>query len=647
MKMSRLGKVSVAAIAMMMSALPLQAQASGIPNAPVIAQLGPLSTAAINLVFQAPDSGGDTITSYDIWTSDDHGLTYNFHGTGTPNGSSSTLRFGLAASPAIARFVKVRARTATTEGSWSQPVEMFTTGARPMRVYIQAPDGTPIIGGAVTWNMPQTPAGGTAHSSVTYGLSTEGFIDLPQAPAGEATFTLTNGQLPNGVLVSGTFGAVLGYPSTVLQTVRPPSALHVISVEMPNGLPIANAHIDVNSSDMTDTQTRQGFTFSLPDSGLLSATPDFGPVVSPSPTPTASETSTPTPSPSGTPTPTPTVTVTVTATPIPTPSQTDSSSDADQSDWGNDVIDPANYSDDYWDYSQFDYSWADWNYSLRMRRSLTAPVPQHGVTGNVVVDGAVVASGTTNAMGRFVVKGFTNTVPTATITYDDGVIAQSQTVQLQAPLTRVELSYAPFISAGAPVYDSTLTTAAIIPVAVAEIVEAQKFSAVNTGGTKAHVLPQRARFKVVAPPGKQTAKCPKTASSFATSSTGKARIHVCASVSGNYLIKSLTPGVQSLGAVLIRVKGAPPMPIRKLVGTSKTPGGLSLRWSAPQYTGGANITGYRIVIKKAGKISQTQMTTRAHVVLTGLSHASRYEISVTALTKNGSSAPVSVLVPVV
>ena len=49
----------------------------------------------------------------------------------------------------------------------------------------------------------------------------------------------------------------------------------------------------------------------------------------------------------------------------------------------------------------------------------------------VLAEGDVVASGKTNAMGRFVVKGFTNTVPTATISYDDGVISQSQTVQLQ------------------------------------------------------------------------------------------------------------------------------------------------------------------------------------------------------------------------
>jgi len=633
--MSRFGKTTVATVVMMLCALPLQAKASGVPSAPVISQLGPLSTTAINLVFQAPDSGGDVITNYDIWSSDDHGQTYNFHGTGLPTGDSLTLRFGLVASPAIARFVKVRARTASAEGAWSQPVEMFTTGARPMRVYIQAPDGTPIIGGAVTWNMPQTPGGGTAHSSVTYGLTNEGYIDLPQAPAGEALFTLTGGQLPNGVLVSGSFGAILGYPSTILQTVRPPSALHVLSVEMPNGLPIANAHIDVNSSDMTDTQTRQGFTFSLPDSGLLSATPDFGPIVSPNPSPTASESSTPSASPSATPIATP------------TPSQTDSGSPADLSDWGADVIDPANYSVDYWDYAQYDYSWSDWNYSLRSRRNLNAPIPRRPATGNVVVEGDVVASGTTNAMGRFVVKGFTSTVPTATISYDDGVIAQSQVVQLQATLTKVELSYAPFISAGAPVYDSTLTSAAVIPVAVAEIVEAQGFSVVSTGGAKAHVLAQRARFKVVGPHGKNTATCAKTAASFTTSARGMTRVRVCASVSGNYLIKSLTPGVQSLGAVLIRVKGAPSMPIRKLVGRSKAPGVIALRWDKPQYSGGTKITGYRVVVRKASKVVKTQVTAMSRLSFTGLSHASRYEISVAALTKNGSSASVSVLVPVV
>ncbi|NBY14737.1 MAG: hypothetical protein EBQ72_00060, partial [Actinobacteria bacterium] len=267
---------------------PLQARASAIPSAPVISQLGPLSSTAINLTFQTPDSGGDPIVAYDIWTSDDRGLNYGFHGVGTPTESSGIQRFGIAASAALARFVKVRARTATTEGAWSTPVEMYTTGARPMRVYVQAPDGTPIMGGKVTWNMPRTPSGGTAKSSVTYGLTTDGFIDLPSAPAGGAIFSITDGQLPNGVLVTGTIATVLGYSKTILQIVRPPAAIHVVSVEMPNGLPIANAKVDIYSNDMTDTQTRQGFTFKISDSELLPATPDYGPIVSPSPDPTPS-----------------------------------------------------------------------------------------------------------------------------------------------------------------------------------------------------------------------------------------------------------------------------------------------------------------------------------------------------------------------
>lgn len=645
MKKFNLKKIAIAGIVLSLSWVPLQAKAVVVPSAPIISQLGPLSTAAINITFQSPDSGGDPITSYDIWASDDHGLTYSFHGTGAPSGTS-LQRFGLAASAAIARVVKVRARTSTTEGTWSQPVEMFTTGARPMRVFIQAPDGTPIIGGAVTWDMPQTPSGGKAHSSVTYGLSTGGYLDLPQAPAGEATFTLVNGQLPNGVLVSGSIGAVLGYPNTKLNIVRPPSALHVVSVEMPNGLPIANASVEVNSTDMTDTQVRQGFTFKLPDSGLLSATPDYGPVVSPAPIPEASESASPssTASQTSSPTPTPTVTVTVTATPTPTDEEQIYD---DEYDWGSDVIDPANYDDDYWDYEEFDYGWSDWSDYVKSPNYFTNRSAESGSKSNVVVDGDVVASGKTNAMGRFVVKGFTNTVPTATISYDDGVISQSETVQLQAPFTRVELSYAPFLSAGSAEYDSSLTGPAIIPVAVAEIVDSQRMSLLATKRLSAQVRPQRARFKIIAPSGSKKASCKKTASTFSTGSNGKTKIKVCASVSGNYLIKSLTPGVQSLGAVLIRVKGAPPMAVRKLVGTSKKPGSIALRWTAPKYAGGTKVISYAVTIKKGGRIVLKKTFTKTSGTINGLDHAKRYEVSVIAVTKFGSGSVSQILVPVI
>ena len=633
-------------LAFVMVAVPLQAMASPVPAAPVISQLGPLSSVAMNLTFRIPDSGGDPITSYDIWTSDDHGQTYSGHFTGTPSGSSTTLRFGISVSAASARFVKVRARTANEVGNWSEPVEMFTTGARPMRVYIQAPDGTPVIGGSVTWVIPETPSGGSAKSSVTYGLTTDGYIDLPQAPAGETTFTLKNGALPNGVLVSGTIRAVLGYPSTILQIVRPPSAIHVVSVEMPNGLPIANAHVEVNSTDMTDAQTRQGFTFTLPDSGLLSATPDYGPIASPSPIASDSPTPTPTVTVTETATPAPTVTVTETATP-------DSGSE-DSYDWGSDVVDIANYDDYYWDYSEYDYYWSDWSdyFKSHPRHTLRSHQLQAGNTAkasNVVVEGDVVASGSTNAMGRFVVKGFTNTVPTATVTYDDGIISQSQTVQLQTPLTHVELSYSPFVSAGAPVYDSTLSTPAIIPVAVAEIsdpVSPLRY-VTSTNRSKASVIPQKVKFKVIPPAGKKTAKCKSTAASFTTGSNGKAKINICASVSGNYILKSLTPGVQSLGAVLIRVKGAPSMPVRRLVGFSKKPGSLSLSWKTPVYAGGARITGYKVVVKKGSRTVVIKTVTKLATSLTGLSHATRYQVSVSVVTKNGTSNSAQILVPVV
>jgi len=517
-------------------------------------------------------------------------------------------------------MAKVRVNTAAGAGSWSAPVEMYTTGARSMRVYVQAPDGTPIVGGAITWTMPTTPAGGSAHSSLTYGLTSEGYIDLPSAPAGEATFTLTNGELPNGILVSGQMGAILGHKSTVLQIVHPPTALHVVRVVMPNGLPISDVTVDVNSVDMTDTQTRQGFTFTLPDSGLLSATPDNGPAAEPSP--------------SDTPTPDPTV-----------------SEEPDTYDYGSDVIDEANYDDEYWDYEEYDYFWVDWYFWLRKPAAFLSNM-LHGSGSHpqsVIAEGDVVASGKTNAMGRFVVKGFTNTVPTATISYDDGVISQSQTVQLQLPLTTVELPYAPFVSAGLGDVTATVDTPALIPVAVTDVSNQASFrQSVVARRYATSVIRQKAKFKIVPPKGAPKGHCKGVASTYSTSSTtGKVSAKVCATVSGNYLVKSLTPGVRSLGAVQVKVRGGAPSAVRFVKGVSKTPGSVFLSWKAPKYLGGATVQQYKVTMTIAGHKSITRVTSKPTLTVSGLSHAKSYKVSVTALTKYGASKAASIRCPIV
>lgn len=595
------------------------AHAAQAAAAPAIVQRLPLGSSFIDLSFHNPSTYGSEISGYDIWASDDAGASYSLKYTApAPTDPSALVLLRIPATQAIARFVKVRVNTPAGSGLWSDSVDMYTTGARPMRVYIQAPDGTPIIGGSVTWNMPTNAAGISAHSSTAYGLATDGYIDLPSVPAGHIDFTLVNGELPNGVLVSGKLATVIGFKSTVLQIVRPPDALHVVNVVMPNGLPISGVQVDVNSEDMADTQNRQGFTFTLPDSGLLPATPDSGPAVAPTNTPTD------------------------TTTPDPT-------DDSGYTDYGSDVIDVANYDNYYWDYVEFDHFWANlvyWGRQNTSHRKFSFS-SSLGRARDVVAAGRIVASGQTNTMGRFLIKGFTSTVPTASISYDDGVISQSQVVQLQKPLTTVELPYAPFVSAVTQEFSANENATVSIPVVVASVSETSSLRALKATKSKPVFLNKVVRIKVISPKDAPRGKCSGVKPTYTTSSNGKVSAKVCATISGNFIIKSLTPGVRSLGAVRINVKGAPSGSVQKLRGISNRSGRVDLTWATPNLTGGAKVTSYQVTYQAPGHKRSLQTVKSLSLILSGLSHATKYTVSVRAVTKNGVGSNATIAVPVV
>jgi len=140
------------------------AQADTAPDAPTITQKKPLGSDFLDITFRNPSTYGFMISGYDIWTSDDGGINFPGHFTApAPTDPSALVYLRIPSSSAVARFVKVRLNTSAGPGSWSAPVLMYTNGARAMRVYVQAPDGTPIIGGSITWTMPTTPSGGSAH----------------------------------------------------------------------------------------------------------------------------------------------------------------------------------------------------------------------------------------------------------------------------------------------------------------------------------------------------------------------------------------------------------------------------------------------------------------------------------------------------
>lgn len=573
---------------------------AAVPSAPVIVSqnLNSWSTLgrdSITVRFNKPADNGAAITSYDIWVSSDSlGSTWDKKYTAAPpNLNATTVIIAVPVPTGSARIVKVRARSADSDpatpdvvGDWSASKEMFTKGARTMRVYVQTPDGTPVVGGVITWAM----ANGSARSSVTYGLTQAGFVDFPAAPAGDVNVTLTRGELPNGVQVTGTFAAVLGFSNTTLTTPTSPNAVHTVTVKLPNGLPVANADVEVYSDDMSNSQVSSGFTFHIPNSGLLSVSPD-----------------------------------------------------ASDSDWIDDA--------EYWDYEEFDY-WTDIDINVNINSLknasknsvVSADAPKNSILA--MNNSTLVKSGVTNSMGRFTVLGFTRSVPDAVITYDDEVITQTQEVQLQSRNTVVELDYIPYVAVTDDSVTATENTAVTIPVLVAD--PSNSMSQLNSL-TSDRSRSVGVRVKLVSPSGApvyRSGKCRGLASSYVTGSNGKASVKICATKSGNYRVVSLSGGTLSMGAVEILVKGAPSLPVRKLNGSSKTFGSMNLAWTVPKYTGGTKITGYKVKATASGAKTITKTVTSTNLKLTGLKNGKRYTVTVVAITKNGSSDPVKISVPV-
>jgi hypothetical protein len=466
-----------------------------------------------------------------------------------------------------------------------------------MRVNIQTPNGTPVTGGVVTWAM----ANGSAKSSVTYGLTQSGYIDFPAAPAGNVNVILTNGELPNGVLVSGTFAAVLGFADTNLEIPSPPDPVRTVTVTLPNGLPVANADVEIYSDDMTDQVTRQGFTFKLPNSSLLNVSSDFS-----------------------------------------------------DSDWVDD--------EEYWDFEEYSY-WTEINVNIFSAKNVATKNSgattkqslvhaESGLKKSLALNNSeLVASGTTNTMGRFTVLGFSNSVPDAKVTYDDNVITQTQDVQLQARNTIVELDYIPYVAVEDASITATENVAVTIPVEVVDGNNSMSaLQAVNKGVIYNALGKSGVKVKISAPAGapKYTkGKCKGLASSFVTNSSGKVSTKVCATKSGNYRVLSLSNGTLSMGAVEILVKGAPSTPVRSLKGTSKSHGQINLTWEKPKYLGGASLKSYIVTAKIGNKtITKKLSGSSKSLTLKELKNGKRYTISIVAVTKNGKSDPVKISVPV-
>jgi titin len=211
----------------------------------------------------------EPITGYRIqWASD--GYTWHDVIAGATD-SSATIQ-GLPIASAI--DIRVRAENAAGVSSWTTPLLVATSGMNAQSVVVADSYGSPVIGGRVTWVTPN----GAFQSAVDYGLTSNGSVTFPIAPAGQVNLVLTGVLLPGGATAdystTALFGA--GRTPTVRFPAEPSRSQHVVRVTLPNGMPVMGA--TVTSTELDQTATVDGVTFTTPAVVSNGITNEFGEV---------------------------------------------------------------------------------------------------------------------------------------------------------------------------------------------------------------------------------------------------------------------------------------------------------------------------------------------------------------------------------
>jgi hypothetical protein len=212
------------------------------PGTPGNTRAGLRQSNSAELRWDAAASNGSAITGYVLSVSRDDGVTW----TESEIGVVTKFNVPGLTGPAQAAWVEIAAVNARGQSAFSAPVLITTVGVKSsVRVAVVDAAGEPVIGGAITWAM----SNGAASSSKTYGLTDDGIIDFPLAPAGAVNVTVTGALTAEGATVSGIFNGHLGFTSTVLQLPEVAIAARTVTVELPNGLPVPGVAVGLNPDE--------------------------------------------------------------------------------------------------------------------------------------------------------------------------------------------------------------------------------------------------------------------------------------------------------------------------------------------------------------------------------------------------------------
>lgn len=275
---------------------------------------------------------------------------------------------------------------------------------------------------------------------------------------------------------------------------------------------------------------------------------------------------------------------------------------------------------------------------LPIGRSYTCVPDVTGVTRTKSVPFSNLAYSDNNGYATF--RGFTYDAasPEGRVWYDDGIMSQMLdfTGTSDDPQT-IQLDYMPWIEVDSATYSARVNALVDINVTTHEPVASPARAALSG-----------VRVSVVPPLGSKQ-RCRNRVLSTTTTTTGTARLRVCATKSGEY--KLLTSGAVSVGSVMLRVRKAAPMAPASVGAVSLLTGRATVSWAPPPYAGGARVLRY-VVVATSGRNRVTyvvrkrsQVSSRL-VTLRGLASNRVWRISVTATTKYGTSdsAKTSVIV---
>ena len=503
---------------------------SEVPGPAVL--LGAKAPNSIQISWNAPNAGAQTITGYRIFSTSNLGETWTHFDVNSTETSHTITGLGAA----VSRRIQVAAILNNGEVSAKSEVLLgVTKGSRPMRIQVDDVNGKPVIGGSITWRMTD----GSAKSVRNFGLTSDGVIDFPRAPAGWASISLSGGVLADGSKVSASWTVSLGGNIHSLDLPELGQWSHVVNVSLENGLPVSNVSVSSRAPwELEDTENVGGVTH--------------------------------------------------------------------------------------------------WISSTR-------------------------SSGYTNSSGNFTILGF-GLESGAKIEYADDEISQNQDLEISEPITRATLEYVPWISVAATSVSGNVGTALPITLAVEDVVNAPNARLAKIG--KNAMFDNSLQGVKVTLKGSGAfngancgAKGAKANLSGVTGSNGKVTLKVCAKKSQPFSLVS--NGAAAVGEVQVRVKGAPSTPVTSVTSRSNAVGQIRSSWNAPAYLGGATILQYKVVatasgaptvtkinaatVNKSGAVTKAAATS---MTLTGLANAKTYTVKIYAITKFGTSDPVTIIVPV-